>query len=69
MPRVDVHAHIRPVWEVIDEYMELRDVIQKQFDVEMAIWISVNGPEPPDLEELKNRYNGRILWTISDYQI
>ena len=69
MPRVDVHAHIRPVWEVIDEYMELRDAIKKQFDVEMAIWISVNGPQPPDLEELKNRYNGRILWTISDYKI
>ena len=69
MPRVDVHAHIRPDWEVIDEYMELRDALKKQFDVEMAMWISLNGLEPPDLEELKKRYNGRFLWTISDYKI
>ena len=44
MPRVDVHAHIRATWEVIDEYMELRDAIREELDVEMAMWISVGGP-------------------------
>ena len=35
MPRVDVHAHIPPKWEVIDEYMQLRDALKKEFGVEM----------------------------------
>jgi len=69
MPRVDVHAHIRDTWEVMDEYMQLRDALKEQFDVEMAMWISLGGSGPPDLEELQKRYNGRILWTISDYKI
>jgi hypothetical protein len=69
MPRVDVHAHIRDTWEVIDEYMQLRDALREQLDVEMAMWISVGGSGPPDLKELNERYKGRILWVISDYKI
>ena len=69
MPRVDVHAHIRPKWEVIDEYMGLRDAMRKELDVEMALWISLGGGDPPDLKELESRYGGRILWTISDYKL
>ena len=68
MPRVDVHAHIQPSWEVIDEYVELRDALKKEHDVEMAMWISLNGP-PPDLQELERRYHGRFLWAIRDYKI
>ena len=69
MPRVDVHAHIRDTWDVIDEYMKLRDAMRKQLDVEMAMWISVGGSGPPDFKELNKRYHGRILWVISDYKI
>lgn len=69
LPRVDVHAHIRDTWEVMDEYMQLRHAMRKELDVEMAMWISLGGSGPPDLEELRRRYNGRILWTISDYKI
>jgi predicted TIM-barrel fold metal-dependent hydrolase len=69
MPRVDVHAHIRDAWDVLDQYMELRDAMKKQLDVEMAIWISLGGSGPPDLKELNDRYHGRILWAISDYDI
>ena len=39
MPRVDVHAHIRDTWEVMDEYMQLRDALREQLDVEMAMRI------------------------------
>ncbi len=66
MPRVDVHAHIRNTWEVIDEYMELRDAIREQYDADLAMWISLSG-DPPDLRELHERYQGRVLWTINDY--
>ena len=69
MPRVDVHAHIPDKWDVIDQYMGLRDAIRKQLDVEMAMWISLGGSAPPDLKELNQRYHGRMLWTINDYKI
>jgi len=72
MPRVDVHAHIRDTWDVIDQYMELRAAIKKDFNADLALWISLGtsrAAEPPDLKELEKRYNGRVLWTISDYTI
>ena len=68
MPRIDVHAHIRNDWGVMDEYMALREAIKKELDVEMAMWISVSlEPTRPDFKELQERYQGRLLWTISDY--
>ena len=71
MPRVDAHAHIRPDWAVTDEYMELRDAMKKELDVEMALWISLEGYKDamPDLDELKKRYKGRILWMLRDRKI
>jgi hypothetical protein len=71
MPRIDVHAHIRNDWKTMDDYMALREILKKQLNVEMALWISigVRGQDPPDLEELDKRYNGRILFCISDYKI
>ncbi|MFH1921238.1 MAG: amidohydrolase family protein [Planctomycetota bacterium] len=68
MPRIDVHAHIRNDWGVMDEYMALRDALKKEIDVEMAMWISVSfDPTRLDFKELEERYQGRILWTVSDY--
>ncbi|MFH1265907.1 MAG: amidohydrolase family protein [Planctomycetota bacterium] len=71
MPRIDVHAHIRNDWKTMDDYMALRQVLKKKLNVEMALWISVGtrDEDPPDLEELDKRYNGRILFCISDYKI
>lgn len=66
VPRVDVHAHIPARWEVMDEYMELREAIREQFDADLAMWISLSH-QSPDFQELQERYRGRILWTISDY--
>ena len=71
MPRVDAHAHIRPDWVVIDEYMELRQAMRKELDVEMAMWIGLDGSKDtvPDLDELKTRYQGRVLWMLRDRNI
>lgn len=74
MPRVDVHAHIRSEWPAIDSFMALRQAVKEQLDVEMAMWISLGSggqtpPEPPDLTELRTRYQGRIQFCIFDYVI
>lgn len=71
MPRIDVHSHIDNTWEVMDEYMELRQALREKLNVEMALWISLGrrNQEPPDLAELDRRYRGRILFVIHDYEI
>jgi len=71
MPRIDVHSHIAPDWNVMDDFMALRRAIKEQLDVEMAMWVSLGkrGKEPPDLTELAQRYDGRIQFCIFDYEI
>lgn len=71
IPRIDVHAHIKPDWSAIDEFIALRGAIKGQLGVEMAMWVSVGSrnTDPPDMTELHERYDGRIRFCISDYEI
>lgn len=69
MPRIDVHTHIGNDWNTLDEVMELRRAIQKQLHADMAMWIGLGRAEPPDMDELRKRYQGRIQFCISDYTI
>jgi predicted TIM-barrel fold metal-dependent hydrolase len=69
MPRIDVHTHIGNTWPTLDEVMALRDAMKQQINVEMAMWISLGSAEPPDLDELRRRYHGRIQFCISDFKI
>jgi predicted TIM-barrel fold metal-dependent hydrolase len=74
MPRVDVHAHIRSDWQTIDGFMVLRQALKEQLGVEMALWNSLGSSDPkqsdpPDMAELRNRYDGRIQFSIFDYEI
>jgi predicted TIM-barrel fold metal-dependent hydrolase len=69
MPRIDVHTHIGNTWKVMDDVMTLRQSLKKQLNVEMAMWISLGSAEPPDMDELRQRYKGRIQFCISDFNI
>jgi len=74
MPRIDVHAHIRNDWKLMDDYMALRQALKERLNVEMALWVSLGSsksepPEPPDANELRQRYQGRIQFSIFDYAI
>ena len=69
MPRIDVHTHISNNWETLDEVMELRDAIKEQLNADMAIFISLGRAEPPDMDEMRKRYRGRIQFCISDFTI
>lgn len=69
LPRIDVHTHIGNEWKTLDEVMELRKAIQEQLHVDMAMWFSLGRAEPPDLTELRKRYQGRIQFCISDFTI
>ena len=69
MPRIDVHTHIGNTWETLDEVLELRKAIQEQLHADLAMWISLGSAEPPDMAELRKRYQGRIQFCISDFKI
>ncbi len=69
MPRIDVHTHIGNEWKTLDEVMELRKAVQEQLHADMAMFFSLGRAEPPDMDELRKRYQGRIQFCISDYTI
>lgn len=69
MPRIDVHTHLGNDWKTLDQAMELRQAIKSRLNVEMAMWISVGEAEPPDMDALRSRYQGRIQFCISDFTI
>jgi predicted TIM-barrel fold metal-dependent hydrolase len=49
--------------------MELRNAIKEQLNADMAMFVSLGRAEPPDLDEMRKRYQGRIQFCISDYTI
>jgi predicted TIM-barrel fold metal-dependent hydrolase len=69
MPRIDVHTHIGNTWQTLDEVMALRQAIRDQLHADLAMCISLGSAEPPDMAELRKRYQGRIQFCISDYTI
>lgn len=69
MPRIDVHTHIGNTWEILDEVLELRKAIQDQLHADLAMFISLGSADPPDMAELRKRYQGRIQFCISDFKI
>jgi hypothetical protein len=69
MPRIDVHTHIGNDWKTLDEVLALRKAIREQLHAEMAMWFSLGPAEPPDMSELRKRYQGRIQFCISEFKI
>lgn len=71
MPRVDAHSHIDNDWATMDEYMQLRKALREQLNVDLAMWVSLGrrNQDLPDLQEVVERYQGRILFCIHDYEI
>jgi hypothetical protein len=69
MPRIDVHTHIGNTWETLDDVMALRKAVQEKLHVDLAMFIGLGRAEPPDMVELRRRYQGRIQFCISDFTI
>jgi predicted TIM-barrel fold metal-dependent hydrolase len=74
IPRIDVHAHVGGLDKMAD-YMEVRKILKDQFNVDLAMWVNLQFPLGPRLEGLdliksaEEKYQGRFLPTINDYQI
>ena len=69
MPRIDVHTHIGNDWKTLDDVMALRQAVKEQLHADLAMCFSLGPAEPPDMTELRKRYQGRIQFCISDFTI
>jgi predicted TIM-barrel fold metal-dependent hydrolase len=74
IPRIDVHAHIGSMENMV-QYMEVRRNLKEQYDTDLAMWIDLSFPLEPGgggvdlLKASEDRYGGRFLPTINDYEI
>jgi len=74
MPRIDTHAHVGGI-ERMTHFMEVRKILKDQFKEDLAMWINLQfplGPRAEGLDLLKSveeKYQGRFLPTINDYQM
>ncbi len=74
IPRIDVHAHVGSLDKMAD-YMEVRNILKQQHDEDLAMWIDLSFPLEPGgggmdlLRAAEEKYKGRFLPTINDYEI
>ncbi len=74
IPRIDVHAHVGGI-DRMDDYIEVRNILKDEYNADLALWINLDFPLGPSDEGLdilnlaEDRYNGRFLPTINDYEI
>ena len=74
IPRIDIHAHVGSL-ESMADYMEVRNVLKEEYDVDLAMWVDLRFPLEPGgegtelLKSVEDKYLGRFLPTINDYKI
>lgn len=83
IPRIDVHSHLNSDYEKMDNLIEIRKIIKKKHNIELAMWVDLGyhdkgkkdsrpgRKERPigDIQEIERKYNGRFLTCICDFDI
>ena len=69
IPRIDVHTHVRNDYHGIRKYLELREYLQEENAIDLAMWINLGGGEFPvrNTDSVAIVSNNRMLCTIADY--
>ncbi len=69
IPRIDVHTHLCEDPAAIANYLEVRDLLQKEHQVDLALWIDLGLGKKPiqDHNAVFEKSKGRVLCCISDY--
>ena len=74
VPRIDVHAHVGGI-ENMANYVEVRRILEEEFDADLAIWINLRSPLGPRaegieyFEEVEEKYRGRFLTCLTNHRI
>jgi len=69
IPRIDVHTHIGGNGQGIANFLEMRKILLRNYNADLAVWIDLGNSENPipDLGKSLEVSNGRVLTCISDY--
>jgi len=69
IPRIDVHTHVSNDMTGIANYLELRKLMVKDNDIDMAIWINLGDRNSSieDIDEIVKASEGHMLCGIADY--
>lgn len=69
IPRIDVHTHVSDNYELIRNYLDLRQLILDRNSAELAMWIDLGDEKKPlrNIDSIKLVSKGRILSCFSDF--
>jgi predicted TIM-barrel fold metal-dependent hydrolase len=71
IPIIDVHAHIGDL-DNVARYLQVRQVLLEQYDVDLAMWLNLRSPLGPRgegldyLEQVESTYGGRVLTCLTN---
>jgi predicted TIM-barrel fold metal-dependent hydrolase len=74
VPRIDVHAHVGDLENMV-HYTRVRQVLKREFDADLAMWINLHSPLGPRgegieyLERVETRFGGRFLTCLTNHAI
>lgn len=63
IPRIDVHSHVHNDYGNIANYLLLRDYLKSNHNVDLAMWISLDG----NADTISKLSGGRIMTTLGEY--
>ena len=70
IPRIDVHTHVANDYQAIENYLKLRELLQKSYSVDYAFWINLSDRNKPiqNLDSVLMMSQNRSLCCFGDYE-
>jgi uncharacterized protein len=69
IPRIDVHTHVSNSSQGIANYLNLREVLISENNIDLAMWINLNGRPGGEnaIDTISRLSKGRVVTCIGDY--
>ncbi|NQU52648.1 MAG: amidohydrolase family protein [Bacteroidetes bacterium] len=69
IPRIDVHTHVANNYGGIEKYLELRNLLLKEYSADLSMWINLGGGKNPirNLDSINLVSENRMLCAFSDF--
>jgi hypothetical protein len=70
IPRIDVHTHVSDDYQAIEKYLELREVLQADHSIDLAMWINLGDRNKPigNIDSVLIASEHRMLCAFGDYE-
>jgi len=70
IPRVDVHAHVEGDYEVIQEYLDVREILLADYSTDLSMWINLSDRRHPitNIDSVILVSQNRMLCVYGDYE-